>query len=149
MANKEEKFDERKHFDKYYYNKNMSARKFRKRMGCDYCKKIKGIGPMNAYKLIKQYKSLEIFFGSAPEAGAEKTRLRKLGLRNLNSFINARNMFLNPNINYEIENDFKLTKIDIDNFNNRCETLGIANNYKNKILKIRQCSNYNPITNYI
>ena len=105
-------------------------------MGCDYCKKIKGIGPMNAYKLIKQYKSLEIFF--------EKTNK----LDNLNEFIYARNMFIQPEINYEIENDFKLTKIDIDNFNNICEILKITNNYKNRIIKIRQRSNYNPITNY-
>ena len=32
-------FDEKKHFEKYYKDKKMSARKFRKRMGCDYCKK--------------------------------------------------------------------------------------------------------------
>ena len=31
-------------------------------MGCDYCKSLKGIGPMTAYKYIKEYKCLEECF---------------------------------------------------------------------------------------
>ena len=107
-------------------------------MGCDYCKGLKGIGPMKSFDIIKKYNNLETYFS-------------KIKNENIKEYIDARNMFINPVIIYEFENNLTVGKINIDDFNGMCDKLEINENSRAKrnILKITQeTKKYNPITNY-
>lgn len=104
-------------------------------MGCDYCKNLKGIGPMKSFEIIKKYKTIEKYFNIIKKTDIEE-------------YINARNMFINPNIDYNINKDkICLNKFIKDDFDKICIELFINNKIKDKIIKIRELKK-NFITNY-
>lgn len=105
-------------------------------MGCDYCKSLRGIGPMKSFDIIKKHKTMENYFENIKK-------------KDIDEYVNARNMFINPKIEYEINKE----KICLDKFNKEvfseiANELGINDRVKNKIIKIRCGYKKNPITNY-
>ncbi|GAA5813698.1 hypothetical protein MFLAVUS_007184 [Mucor flavus] len=60
-------------------------------MGCDYTQTIKGIGPLNAYRLIKEYKCIE-------EAVKHLTPKQKEGIPENWNFTDARALFTHPEV---------------------------------------------------
>lgn len=60
-------------------------------MGCDYTQTIKGIGPLNAYRLIKEHKCIE-------EAIKHLTPKQKEGIPENWNFIDARALFTHPEV---------------------------------------------------
>lgn len=60
-------------------------------MGCDYTTTIRGIGPMNAYKLIKEHKSIE-------EAVKHLTPKQKEGIPADWNYADARALFATPEV---------------------------------------------------
>jgi flap endonuclease-1 len=101
-------------------------------MGCDYCSSIKGVGPMTAFKIIKQCKNLETYF-------------KKTGKKDVNEFYNARNMFINPEIEYDVDFELENDKINFTEFENISKELNINEHAKKFVGKIKT---KNPITNY-
>lgn len=100
-------------------------------MGCDYCRSIRGVGPMSAYKFIKQYKNLEMVF-------------KKRKIEDTKEFIEARNIFIKPKIDAIIDIDFenlKKKKLDKSKF----MELDLSEKTKEKMVKI---SSRNPLTKY-
>ena len=86
--------------------------------GCDYTTKINGIGPINAYKLIKKYKNIEEFI---------KNNKKYIIPYNFD-YIKARDLFHNP-ISKElydvIDKNVKMTEPNIENLINflKCSKL--------------------------
>lgn len=103
-------------------------------MGCDYCKSLKGIGPMTAYKLIKKYKTLNNYFKSIDKKDIEQ-------------YIKARDTFINPG-ELEIElPDIEIKQINKNEFKEVCEELNINERVRNNVIKTTG-NKYNPITKY-
>lgn len=104
-------------------------------MGCDYCESLKGIGPMKSFEIIKKHNNLETYFN-------------KIKKENIDQYINARNMFINPVVSYDFKNNLSVDKLNIEDFNDMCDKLQINPRIKEKILKIREPTKNNLITNY-
>lgn len=104
-------------------------------MGCDYCENLKGIGPITSFNLIKTHKNLETYF-------------KQINKQNINEYITARNMFINPGVIYEFDNNLTLGDFLIEDFKGLCEKLEIYVKMKDKIIKIRGALKFNPISNY-
>ena len=104
-------------------------------MGCDYCKSLKGIGPMTAYKIIKKHKNMSKYFQSIKRS-------------NIEEYINAKNMFLNiPELSIELPKNIEIKKINKQEFNDVCNELEVSEVVKNNIIKTTS-NRYNPITKY-
>jgi flap endonuclease-1 len=67
--------------------------------GCDYCSKIEGIGPVNAYKLIKDYKDIEGVIKYAENYNKDPSHKKKL-IYDLSTFTyeEARKLFKEPSV---------------------------------------------------
>lgn len=67
--------------------------------GCDYCSKIEGIGPVNAYKLIKEYKNIEGVIKYADNYNKDPSHKKKLSY-DLSTFTyeEARKLFKEPSV---------------------------------------------------
>lgn len=109
-------------------------------MGCDYTIKIKGIGPINAYKLITKYRNIENILENNTH----------LNIDNNFNYNNAREMFKNKNKCNYTRNDLKCTNI---NYNELTEILNKhkIKNIDNLIVKIKKLEfldNSNTIDNF-
>ena len=104
-------------------------------MGCDYCKSIKGIGPMTSYKLIKKYKTMENYFKSVEK-------------KDIDQYINSRLIFLgNNDLEIEIPGNISIKKFNKDEFKGVCEELEVSEVVSNNVIKTTN-NRYNPITKY-
>lgn len=109
--------------------------------GCDYTTKIKGIGPITAYKLILKHKNIENII---------KNLNKKYVVPDNFDYIKARDLFINSFNDYDFNNlNIKLNKPDINKINELLtENLSILNkNYYNEINN-NLLSYYNNIINY-
>ena len=65
-------------------------------LGCDFCPRIKGIGPKMAYKLIQEEKNLENIIKKI------KNDNKKIEIPEIFPYEDVRNIFLKPNINENV-----------------------------------------------
>lgn len=77
-------------------------------LGCDYCETIKGVGPVTAFKLIKEHGSLENIVKSINENPDSKYKLPEVW-----PYDEARELFLNPDITPGEEVSFKWKEPDL------------------------------------
>ena len=114
--------------------------------GCDYTEKIKGIGPMNAYKLIQKYTTIEMIL---------KNLDKKYIIPDNFNYIGARNLFKNPisneifdKIQLQFNNDDEMDDDDNDDYQNikTDEIIRFLNenikNEKRKISLLKDVDNY-------
>lgn len=78
-------------------------------LGCDYCDSIRGVGPVTAFKLIKEHKSLEKII----EALKSKPNSKYVIPEDW-QYEEARKLFKNPDILDPTTVDLKWTKPDVD-----------------------------------
>lgn len=78
-------------------------------LGCDYCETIKGIGPVTAYKLIKEHKNIENIIKSIEENPKSKYKVPENW-----PFDEARRLFLHPDVKSGSEVDLKWTEPDVE-----------------------------------
>ncbi len=90
--------------------------------GCDYCTKVKGIGPIKAYKLIKEYKSLD------------NLKKRKIIGLDFDHRI-VRDYFINPPINKQKILKYKKARLDAYRLTKYLESFGYTLDDINKLLK--------------
>jgi len=83
--------------------------------GCDYVKRIKGVGPKNAYKLIKQHKSLDNIMENVFKKNTEKYIIP-----DSYNYVNARELFKHCN---EFKEDFKDIELEPNLFDNQKENI--------------------------
>lgn len=106
-------------------------------LGCDYCEKIRGIGPKNAYKLIKEHKNIE---GILKNLDSKKHQAPEGW-----NFAEARRLFVEPEVTPGKDIELKWEKPDEEGLVKfMCEEKGfqedrIRNGVK-KLLKARQGS---------
>lgn len=79
-------------------------------LGCDYCETIKGVGPVTAYKLIKEHGSLDKIVEWI-EKNPEKTKYK---VPENWPYKEAKELFMNPEITKGDDVDFKWTEPNID-----------------------------------
>ncbi|KAK6460047.1 PIN domain-like protein [Scheffersomyces coipomensis] len=79
-------------------------------LGCDYCETIKGVGPVTAYKLIKQHGSLDKIVEFIKE-NPDKTKYK---LPENWPYDEARQLFLNPEVTKASDVSFKWVEPDVD-----------------------------------
>ena len=93
--------------------------------GCDYCPKITGIGPINAYKLIKKYSNIETIL----ENLSKKNKVPK----NFN-YQKARDLFICEYDNIQcLEDQMKLYNPNIEELNNYMEHFKVSDKTKNLV----------------
>lgn len=78
-------------------------------LGCDYCDSIRGVGPVTAYKLIKEHKNLDNIIKSLKEKPVAKYKVPEDW-----PYEAARELFRNPNILDPEEIELKWNSPDID-----------------------------------
>lgn len=106
-------------------------------LGCDYCDKIRGIGPKNAIKLVQEHKDIETII---KQVDKKKHTIPENWL-----FSEARRLFKEPEVTPAEEFDFKWEKPDEEGLvKYMCEEKGFAEdrirNGAKKLLKARQGS---------
>lgn len=79
-------------------------------LGCDYCETIKGVGPVTAYKLIKEHGSLDKIVEWI-EKNPEKTKYK---IPENWPYKEAKELFMNPEITQADDLDFKWTEPDTE-----------------------------------
>lgn len=103
-------------------------------LGCDYCEKIRGIGPKNAVKLVQEHRSIEKII---------KNLDKKYSVPENWMYSEARRLFKEPDVTPAEEFDFKWEKPDEDNLIKfMCEEKGFneerIRNAAKKLTKARQ-----------
>ena len=96
----------------FYYDKILEGFKMDKNqfidlcilLGCDYCDKIRGIGPKHAYKLIQKHKSIEKIL--------ENIDTKKFVVPENWVYEGARNLFIEPEVTPASEIELKWEKPD-------------------------------------
>ena len=106
-------------------------------LGCDYCEKIRGVGPKSAYKLIKEHGDIETILTKLD--GKKHTAPENWPYKE------ARRLFLQPEVTPANEVELKWEKPDEDGLvKYMCEEKGFAEdrirNGAKKLLKARQGS---------
>jgi flap endonuclease-1 len=104
-------------------------------LGCDYCEKIRGVGPKSAIKLIQEHGSIEAVIKAVDK---KKHTIPENWL-----FSEARRLFITPDVTPGEEFDFKWEKPDEEGLiKYMCEEKGFAEdrirNGLKKLLKARQ-----------
>lgn len=79
-------------------------------LGCDYCETIKGVGPVTAFKLIKEHGSLENIVKWIND-NPEKTKYK---VPENWPYDEAKTLFMNPDITHGDEIDLKWKEPDVD-----------------------------------
>lgn len=79
-------------------------------LGCDYCETIKGVGPVTAFKLIKEHGSLENIVKWI-ESNPEKTKYK---VPENWPYKEAKELFMNPEISKADEVEFKWEEPDLE-----------------------------------
>lgn len=79
-------------------------------LGCDYCETIKGVGPVTAYKLIKEHGSLENIVKWI-ESNPEKTKYK---VPENWPYAEAKELFMNPELAKAEDLDFKWTEPNLE-----------------------------------
>lgn len=79
-------------------------------LGCDYCETIKGVGPVTAFKLIKEHGSLEKIVEWI-ESNPEKTKYK---VPENWPYKEAKELFMNPELLKDDEVNFKWTEPKLD-----------------------------------
>ncbi|KAK6205035.1 PIN domain-like protein [Scheffersomyces amazonensis] len=79
-------------------------------LGCDYCETIKGVGPVTAYKLIKQHGSIDKIVEFIEE-NPDKTKFK---VPENWPYKEARQLFLNPEVTKASDVSFKWKEPDVD-----------------------------------
>ena len=106
-------------------------------LGCDYCEKIRGMGPKNAYKYIKDYKDIETVI--------KKVDSKKFTIPENWMYAEARRLFKEPEVTPGEEIELKWEKPDEEALvKYMCEEKGFQDdrirNGAKKLLKARQGS---------
>ena len=104
-------------------------------LGCDYCDKIRGVGPKSAYKLIQDHKNIETVL--------KKIDTKKYTVPENWLFAEARRLFKEPDVTQGEEIDLKWEKPDEEGLvKYMCEEKGFQEdrirNGAKKLLKARQ-----------
>lgn len=97
------------HLDKVLEEFNMTQSEFTDLcilLGCDYCEKIRGMGPKNAFKAVQEHKNIETVI--------EKMDKKKYTVPENWMFAEARRLFTNPDVTPGEEFEFKWEKPDIE-----------------------------------
>ncbi|EGR32852.1 hypothetical protein IMG5_068750 [Ichthyophthirius multifiliis] len=82
--------------------------------GCDYLVRIDGIGPITAYKLIKEHLTLENVIAYMEKANDENSKKQKFKIPSEYNYVGARDLFFNPVIEDPEKMELKWTKPDIE-----------------------------------
>merc|ERR1711997_250848 len=104
-------------------------------LGCDYCEKIRGMGPKNALKAMQEHRSIEKVI--------ENLDKKKYTVPENWMFAEARRLFINPDVTPAEEFDFKWEKPDIEGLvQYMCEEKGFEEgrirNGAAKLMKARE-----------
>merc|ERR1712241_926470 len=75
-------------------------------LGCDYCEKIRGMGPKNAFRAVQEHKNIETVI--------EKMDKKKYTIPENWMFAEARRLFTNPDVTPGEEFEFKWEKPDVE-----------------------------------
>ena len=70
--------------------------------GCDYANKIEGIGPVKAYKFIKEMKDIEHILEFCKKENEEKEKF-KIPKQEDFDFVEVRTLFKEPDLSKEVE----------------------------------------------
>ncbi|KAL4485703.1 hypothetical protein ABPG72_010965 [Tetrahymena utriculariae] len=66
--------------------------------GCDYLGRVEGVGPVNAFKLITEHKSLEKILEHMEEVNKQSTKKQKYTVPKSYDYVSARDLFINPEV---------------------------------------------------
>ncbi len=100
--------------------------------GCDYCKNIPKIGPMTAYKIITDYKSIENY----------KNKTNKIP-EDFN-YLEVRDIFINPDIQLPEKQDVMIKEINIEtlekflNDEMKINSIPIISKYKRALMEFKK-----------
>lgn len=66
--------------------------------GCDYLSRIEGVGPVNAFKLITEHRTLEKVLSHIEEVNESNTKKAKYTIPKSYDFLSARDLFNAPDV---------------------------------------------------
>jgi len=66
--------------------------------GCDYLGRVEGVGPVSAFKLITEHRTLEKVLEHFEEVNAANTKKIKYTVPKSYDFVQARDLFKNPEV---------------------------------------------------
>ena len=108
--------------------------------GCDYTDKIVGIGPVNAYKMIKKYGNIETILGNLDN--------RKYSVPEVFNYIGSREIFRKVEQCMVETNDFKPKKIKTEELKIYLRSNNFPEKLFDKIIKYNKNIKHTKITGF-